>query len=443
MSLLTALYSSASGLNATSNELSVVGDNISNAETVGFKASRAVFADTMTQQMVGGSGEMGLGVKTETIQKLFIQGAFTTTGNDTDVAIEGNGMFVVKGNHAGTIGTFYTRNGQFTLDKDGYLSTLDGLRVQGLVADPTGSVASGLLGDLQVGSASAPARSTDTITVRGNLDSQAAVAGAWAVDATTLAVTDPKANSNFSNSMVVYDSLGKPIQLDLYFRKNLVGDWEYHAVTDGGNLTGGTAGTPTEVANGRLTFDNQGRLVTNVSPDPTAVAATFNPINAVNPQALTFQFGSGTGATPPGSGLDGITQYASASAMSFVTQAGFTSGALSKLTIDTDGTIVGGFSNGQTRVLGQFVLGNFKAPDQLARVGATLYKETPKSGQGTLGTPATADRGSVSAGTLEQSNVDIAAEFIRMIAAQRGFQADSKTLTTADQLLGELMQVKR
>ncbi len=440
MSLLTALYSSASGLTATSNELSVVGDNISNSETVGFKASRAVFADAMTQQMVSATGEMGLGVKTATVQKMFLQGAFTTTGNDTDVAIEGNGMFVVKGNHAGTIGTFYTRNGQFTIDKDGYLTTLDGLRVQGLVADPTGSVASGLLGDLQVGSASAPARSTDTITVRGNLDSTATVAGAWTVDPTTMAVTDPKANSNFSTSMVIYDSLGKPIQMDIYFRKNTVGDWEYHAITDGGNLTGGTAGQATEVANGRLTFDSQGRLVSN-EPDPAAVPATFNPINAVNPQTLSFQFGSGT--ADGGSGLDGITQYASSSAMSFVTQAGFTSGALNKLTVSTDGTIVGGFSNGQTRVLGQFVLGNFKAPDQLARVGSSLYKETPTSGQGTLGTPATADRGSVAAGTLEQSNVDVAAEFIRMIAAQRGFQADSKTLTTADALLGELMQLKR
>jgi flagellar hook protein FlgE len=277
--------------------------------------------------------------------------------------------------------------------------------------------------------------------VRGNLDSTATVPGAWTVDATTLAVTDPKGNSNFSNSMVIYDSLGKPIQLDIYFRKNAVGDWEYHAITDGGNLTGGTPNQPTEVANGRLTFDTQGRLVTNTSPDPAAVVASFNPIDAVNPQPLTFSFGDGT--STGGSGLDGITQYASASAMSFVTQAGFTSGALSKLTIDTDGTIVGGFSNGQTRVLGQFVLGNFKAPDQLARVGSSLYKETPSSGQGTLGTPATADRGSVAAGTLEQSNVDIAAEFIRMIAAQRGFQADSKTLITADSLLGELMQVKR
>jgi flagellar hook protein FlgE len=384
---------------------------------------------------------LGVGVKTETIQKMFVQGAFTTTGNDTDVAIEGNGMFVVKGNHAGTIGTFYTRNGQFTIDKDGYLATLDGLRVQGLVADPTGSVASGLLGDLQVGSASAPARSTDTINVRGNLDSTATVPPAWQVDPTTLAVTNPKANSNFSNSMVIYDSLGKPIQLDIYFRKNDVGDWEYHAITDGGNLTDGTTGQATEVANGRLAFDTQGRLVSNTSPDASFPTASFNPIHAVNPQTLTFSFGTGTGSG--GSGLDGITQYASASAMSFVTQAGFTSGALTKLTIDTDGTIVGGFSNGQTRTLGQFVLGNFKAPDQLARVGATLYKETPSSGQGTLGTPATADRGSVAAGTLEQSNVDIAAEFIRMIAAQRGFEADSKTLTTADNLLGELMQLKR
>ena len=154
-------------------------------------------------------------------------------------------------------------------------------------------------------------------------------------------------------------------------------------------------------------------------------------------------FGSGTGDTPPGSGLDGLTQYAASSAMSFVTQAGFASGSLNRLSITSDGKITGGFTNGQSRILGQFVLGNFKAPDQLSRKGGSLYTETPQSGPGTLGTPATADRGSVTAGTLEQSNVDIAQEFINMIAAQRTFEANSKTLTTADQLLSDLMQIRR
>jgi flagellar hook protein FlgE len=190
------------------------------------------------------------------------------------------------------------------------------------------------------------------------------------------------------------------------------------------------------VATGELKFDTAGRLTSNAT-----TLNNFAPINATNPQPLTFNFGTGTDAG--GSGLDGITQYAADSAMSFVTQAGFTSGSLARLSIGGDGKITGGFTNGQSRVLGQLVLGNFKAPDQLARIGGSLYQETATSGPGTLGTPATADRGSISAGALEQSNVDIAQEFINMIAAQRGFEADSKTLTTADQLLSDLMMVRR
>jgi flagellar hook protein FlgE len=438
------MYSSASGLSATTDELSVVGDNIANSQTVGFKASRTDFVDAMTQQLVAGQGEQGLGVRTLTVQKLMAQGAFTTTNQDTDVAIQGNGMFVLKGSYGGTTGTYYSRNGQFIIDKNGYLTNSENLRVQGMQADTTGNVSSGLLGDLQVGNASAPAKPTDDITVRGNLDStskptQNAVVGPPAYTGWT--VTDAKNTSNFSTSMVVYDSLGKPVQLDIYFCMDSVGDWHYHAVTDGMNLTPGTvtgsgAAGACEVATGEMKFDTEGRLVSN-----TTTLNNFDPLNATNPQPLTFNFGTGTAAG--GSGLDGITQYAASSAMSFVTQAGFTSGSLSKLSIGSDGMITGGFTNGQSRVLGQLVLGNFRAPDQLARVGGSLYQETVSSGPGTLGTPATADRGSISAGALEQSNVDIAQEFINMIAAQRGFEANSKTLTTADQLLSDLMMIRR
>jgi flagellar hook protein FlgE len=443
MSLVGALYVGASGLDASSTELSVVGDNIANSGTVGFKAGRTVFADAMAQQLIGASGQMGLGVTTMTVQKLFSQGGFTTTGLATDVAIQGNGLFVLKGNHGGEEGTFYTRNGQFTMDKDGYLTNLEGLKVQGLQADASGTVTSGLLGDLQVGNASAPAKATDSITIRGNLN-QTSVAPTW--DA-----ANPKTTSNFTTSMTVYDSLGKAIQLDIYFCKNDPatatpgdsGDWTYHVMTDGVNLAKdgagqpAVAGTATEVSTGALRFDQQGRLISNI----TSAALAFNPKDSVNPQPLTFNFGSGTAAG--GNGLDGLTQYAATSAVSFVTQAGSSSGSLSSISIGQDGTITGGFTNGQTRTLGQLIIANFKAPDQLGRIGSTLYAEKPQSGPPTLGTPATADRGSVTAGTLEQSNVDISKEFIRMIAAQRNFEANSKTLTTADQLLSELMQIKR
>ena len=446
MSLVTSLYVGQSGLDASTTELSVVGDNIANSSTVGFKAARTVFSDEMAQQLVGANGQMGLGVSTMTIQKLFSQGGFTTTGLSTDVAIQGNGMLVVKGNQGGVDGTFYTRNGQLTIDKDGYLTNLDGLRVQGLQADAAGTVTSGLLGDMEVGNASAPAKATDSITIRGNLDQTAPPTDS------TFSVADAKDTSNFNTTMTVYDSLGNAIQLNIYFCKkdpanNTTptdsGEWTYHVLTDGGNLSvdgagnATTAGTASEVATGELDFDSDGRLTTN-----TTALNNFNPKNASAPQNLTFNFGTGT-STAGGSGLDGLTQYAATSAVSFVTQEGSSSGSLSSISIGQDGTITGGFTNGQTRTLGPFILANFKAPDQLQRIGSTLYTETPQSGSPTLGTPSTADRGSINAGTLEQSNVDISAEFIRMIAAQRNFEANSKTLTTADQLLAELMQIKR
>lgn len=451
MSLVGALQVGASGLNASSQELSVVGDNIANSSTVGFKAARTVFADAMAQQLIGAGGQTGLGVTTLTVQKLFAQGGFTTTGLATDVAIQGNGLFVLKGNHGGEDGTFYSRNGQFIVDKDGYLTNLEGLQVQGLQADATGTVTSGLLGALQIGNASAPAKATDSITIRGNLDQTAEVK--------TWDAANPKTSSNFTTSMTVYDSLGKAIQLDIYFSKNDAanttgndsGDWTYHVMTDGANLAFGpdgstttNAGTATQVATGTLRFDTAGRLISNVTAD--APESGFYPLNASGPQPLSFNFGTGTealGTSEGGSGLDGLTQYAATSAVSFVTQAGSSSGSLSSISIGQDGTITGGFTNGQTRTLGQVILANFKAPDQLGRVGSTLYAEKPASGPPTLGTPATADRGSVMAGSLEQSNVDISSEFVRMIAAQRNFQANSKTLTTADQLLAELMNLKR
>jgi flagellar hook protein FlgE len=446
MSLVTSLYVGASGLAAATDELSIVGDNIANSSTVGFKSSRAVFADAMAQQLVGSGGQMGLGVTTSNVQKLFSQGGFTTTGLSTDVAIQGNGLLVLKGNQAGVDGTFYTRNGQFTIDKDGYLTNLSGLRVQGMQADVLGRVTAGLLGDLQVGNASAPAKATDNITIRGNLDQTA--------DPTDTAFTTATAKdtSNFTTTMTVYDSLGNAIQLNIYFCKKATadnadasdsGNWTYHVLTDGGNLASDslgaptTAGVATEVATGTLRFDNQGRLVAN---NPI-LADGFRPKNAVAPQALAFLFGTGT--ADGGTGLDGLTQYAAASAVSFVTQAGSSSGSLSSISVGQDGTITGGFTNGQTRTLGQLILANFKAPDQLARIGSTLYTETPQSGPPTLGNPSTADRGSLNAGTLEQSNVDISAQFVRLISAQRNFQASSKTLMTADALLAELMNIKR
>jgi flagellar hook protein FlgE len=432
MSLMTALYSGASGLDANSVELSVVGDNIANANTIGFKGARAAFADAMAQNLIGstpaGAGQRGLGVKLQLVQKILSQGSMVNTGVSTDLGIEGAGFFQVSGSSNGKSGTYYTRAGQFTVDQDGYLTTLTGMRVQGYTANALGVVGATSVGDLQIGNAATNPRATTSVTLKANLQSDA-------VSPAAFLATNAAATSNFASSTTVYDSLGNAHQVDIYFRKAAAGSWTWHALTDGGNLTGGVAGTPTQIATGALTFDTQGRLATFTQ------ASTFNPLGAVNPQPLSFDFGDPTGAG--GTGLAGITQFAAPSSTSFLNQDGYDSGSLVRVNIDASGNVVGVFTNGQTRTLAQVALANFEAADQLARVGGNMYAQTRGSGVPTLGQPATADRGTIVAGALEQSNVDMASEFIRMIAAQRGFQANSKTLTTADQLLGELMTIKR
>lgn len=433
MSLMSALTTGVSGINANSQELGVVGDNIANSNTVGYKSSRAAFADAMAEQIVGAGGtsgaQRGLGSKMQTIQRIMTQGSLSNTGIATDLAIEGNGFFVVKGSHNGQVGNFYSRAGQFTIDRDGYLVNLEGLRVQGYSADANGTITTVALGDLKVGSASTAPKMTDAITVRANLQSDAPTPAAFDP-------VNPRTTSNFSTSISIYDSLGKPHQVDIYYRATGAGGWEWFALTDGGGTTGGTAGQNVQIGNGTLTFNPNGSL-----QDATGTAVTFNPLNATQNQAFTLNFG--TTVASGGTGLDGVTQFAAPSAASFLSQNGYQAGDLSRVTFDSQGRAIGAFSNGQSRVLGQVALASFSAPDRLARTGSNLYAESVDSGVATIGTPATANRGSVMAGALEQSNVDLAAEFVRMIAAQRGFEANSKTVTTADQLLQELMALKR
>ena len=177
MSLLSALSAGTTGLEASSLELSVVGDNIANSNTIGFKAGRAAFEDALTQSVIGGTGEIGLGARFKAVQKILTQGALTSTGIATDLALQGSGYFIVNGNHNGQTANFYTRAGQFTIARDGYLVNLEGLRIQGFPADPAGTV-SGLPGDLLVGTASAQPQATANIMVKANLQADAAIAPA-------------------------------------------------------------------------------------------------------------------------------------------------------------------------------------------------------------------------------------------------------------------------
>jgi flagellar hook protein FlgE len=426
MSLLTALSSGTTGLEASSLELSIVGDNIANSNTIGFKAGRAAFEDALTQSVIGGTGEIGLGSRLKSVQKILTQGALTSTGLATDLALQGNGFFVVKGNYNGQSANFYTRAGQFTIDDNGYLVNLTGLRVQGFPADATGTV-SGLPGDLLVGTASAQPRATTEVDFKANLRADDAIK--------TFDPLDPVNTSNFNTTVSVYDTLGAEHKMQVFFTKTGAGAWSWNAMVDGGELTGGTAGTLTSVANGTLAFDTQGRLQTQTQ------ASNFLPLGAVNPQPLDFDFGDDIASG--GTGLLGITQFAATSSATFIGQDGYGSGQLASVRIDAEGYVSGIFTNGQTRVLGQVAVAGFSAPDQLERVGGNLLQQTQSSGQPVVGAPGAGGRASIISGALEQSNVDLAQQFVRMIAAQRSFQANSKTITTADQLLTELINLRR
>ncbi|MCG5054402.1 MAG: flagellar hook protein FlgE [Myxococcales bacterium] len=430
MSILSALNTGAGGLEANGLELSVVGDNIANASTVGFKASRAVFQDTLARTVIGaGPTQVGLGTRLQTVQRLVSQGTLANTSQPTDLALQGAGYFVVKGEYNGMDAQYYTRAGQFTVDKDGYMVNLSALRVQGYTADAAGVVGTSL-GDLKIGNATSPPLATTTLSMRANLEANPAAVAAFSI-------TDPTNTAHFNTSMVVYDSLGQEHQLDVYFRHDDAnpGNWEWFALTDGGGQTGGTAGTPVQVANGTLSFGTDGELATFAT-----TAQNFQPLNA-SAQTLTFNFGTPTAAA--GTGLDGITQFASPSVATFLSQDGYASGELSSLTVDGKGQLVGAFSNGRSRVIGQVAVANFTSEGNLNRLGGNLFQQTETSGVPVVGTPGSGGHASISAGVLEQSNVDMGQEFIRLIAAQRGFQANAKTITTADQLLSELMTLKR
>ena len=433
MSLTSSLYTGQTGLEASSTDLSVIGDNIANSNTVGFKASRADFSNAMAQQMIGAGGavsQIGLGAELLSVQKILTQGALNNTGIATDMALDGGGFFVVKGSHNGRTGQYYTRAGQFTMDKTGYLVNQEGLRVQGYTADPTGQVGPSPA-DLKLGDSASPAFATTTITLKANLDAEAQVLTApWDP-------TNPGATSNFATSVTVFDSLGIQHQVDVYFRRVNATDWDYHAMTDGGGVATGTAGTPFEVQAGTLGYDNTGKL-NSVAVTP---GGAFNPNNAANPQALTFNFGDDI--TSGGTGLLGVTQFAAQYGATSVTQDGYGSGTLSSISVDKEGKVQGSFSNGQNRVIGQLAIALVNAADQMERAGGNLFAETTSSGNATLGKAGAGGRGGIVAGALENSNVNLSNEFIKMISAQRNYQANAKTVTTADQLLAELMQLKR
>lgn len=427
MSIFTSLYTGASGLEAHGDAISVVGDDIANASTVGYKNERADFSNVIGGTIVNGQN-VGDGVRMSSVQTMFGQGSLENTGRNLDVAISGNGFFVVKGNYDGQQGAYYSRDGQFTINDTGTLVNSEGMNVQGYTIDPSGKMST-TPGDLVIGGASAP-NATTVATMAVNLDS----------GSTTPTLpwnpANPAGTSNYSTSTQVYDSLGQAHRVDVYYRDNGGGQWDYHAMVDGGELTGGTAGTPTEIASGTMQFNTDGSL-----QSVNALTSSANFLNATPNQAITFNMGDpiATGGT----GLAGTTQYASPSTVNAVNQDGYAAGSLSNVTIGDDGTVTGTFSNGESRSIARLALATFASSDGLQRQGDQLFSATQNSGQALVDAVGVGGRGSTTSGALEQSNVDLSSELVTLIAYQRAFSANSKTVQTADQMLQEIDNLKQ
>ena len=435
--VLRAMYSGVSGLRAEGEALGVVGDNIANVNTTGFKAQRALFQDVLGHSILAGTSSSlpGSGVRVGDIQQMFTQGTLQNTGVSTDVALNGDGFFVVKGTVDGLSSNFYTRAGTFSIDNEGTLTNPAGLKVQGYKANGDGTFAASI-SDVQAPTAALPARATQAIEVTANLD---AAAPALSTALNPWDPQNPAKTANFSTTMTVYDSLGNGHTMDIYFRKSdtVENAWDYHVLADGDDVVGGTPGQNFEIGTGgQMAFTTNGALN---SITGTAISVDFN--GATAGQAITLDFG--TAIADGGTGLDGTTQFAGQSNVSSQSQDGYASGDFSGVAIDGTGVVQGLYTNGQKIAMAQLAVAKFRSNDGLGRAGQNVWIETRESGTAAMGTAGSGGRGATSAGALEGSNVDLAEEFVGLIQHQRSFSANSKTITTADEMLQELINIKR
>lgn len=431
--VLRAMYSGVSGIRAEGEALGVVGDNIANVNTVGFKTQRAIFQDVLGHSILAGTSSAlpGSGVRVGDIQQMFTQGTLSNTGVATDLALNGDGFFVVNGTVEGITSNFYTRAGTFVIDKDGYLTNPAGLRVQGYEANGDGTFDASI-SSVRAPTSALPARATQNVEITANIDSSAAVPTlAWDPQ-------DPANTANFSTTMTVYDSLGNSHTLDVYFVKTADNAWDYHALVSGDEVNPPVAGSNVEVGAGNLTFTTDGALDTVTTGTPIAIDFGGG---ATAGQAITLDFGTSIAAG--GTGLDGTTQFASPSSVSAQSQDGYASGDFSGVAVDGQGVVMGLYTNGQKIAMSQLAVAKFRSNDGLGRAGQNLWIETRDSGTAAMGTAASGGRAAVSAGALEGSNVDLAEEFVGLITHQRSFSANSKTITTADEMLQELINIKR
>ena len=467
--MMRSLYSGVAGLQNHQIRMDVIGNNIANVNTIGFKKGRVNFQDIISQTMAGAARpteevggvnprQVGLGMNVATIDTLFVQGAFQTTGVNSDIAIEGNGFFVLKNGE----NLMYTRAGAFGLDEDGTLvNPANGMRVQGWMAEEIdGEIVLQTARDVEdliipVGSKDLP-KATSLVELRCNLDKRLEVITPDMSDAAA-------ANNTWTLNKTIYDGMGIQHELRMNFTK-VAGEenqWQAEVLVDpssedftqadvnpvlGLDEEGDYAGNTFIIE-----FDNNGAISRVIdetgaefNEDELTINLDFNVMEAREEvagepvtQNVTIKLGT------VGSSDDSMTQSADESSSKAFRQDGYGMGYLETYRIDDSGQITGVYSNGAHRVIGQIAMASFTNPGGLEKAGESTYIETNNSGDADIGTSRVAGKGKMIAGALEMSNVDLAEQFTDMIVTQRGFQANSRSITTSDQMLQELLTLKR
>jgi len=462
--MMRSLWAGVSGLTNHQTRMDVLGNNIANVNTNGFKKGRVTFQDMLSQTLAGAAKptdevggvnpqQVGLGMQVSTIDTIHTQGALQSTGVMTDVALQGNGFFVLNAGDK----RFYTRNGAFGLDQDGRLvNPSNGMRVQGWMAQTVGGQTFvNNAADIQdliipVGSKD-PAKATTDVFFASNLDKRTPEIPA---NATAQTIQEGTWQTTFD----IFDSFGRVHKLQVNFTKvpGVANRWQAEVQVDpaarvGTNprvQIGNAAGTANTF---QLDFDNFGALAdvrdaagNLINAGALQAAVSYDVPDATLPAGAatvrqTFNLNLGS----VGAYRDAITQFGDSSSTKAVRQNGYGMGYLETFKIDQSGTITGVYTNGSNRVIGQIALGSFTNPGGLEKAGDNTYTVSNNSGQPNIGASGTAGKGKVIAGTLEMSNVDLAEQFTDMIVTERGFQANSRTITTSDQMLQELLQLKR
>ncbi len=413
--MIGSLFAGMVGLNVNSTSMTVLGDNIANVNTTAFKSNRSSFANILASSLAGSvSSDVGRGVQFQGTTPMWTQGTIENTNNPTDMAINGSGFFVLQDSGGAN---FYSRAGEFHFDRDGNLVNLGGLYVQGYEVtgtNPDGSLVLGAVSNINVpGGSASPPVATTTVSVDVNLDSDTAVLGTYAT------------------TITVYDSLGNTIPLTLTFTKNAANDW---TVVPSVPATVAAAGD-VNIINNNLTFNPDGSLTAGGANPQILIS---NLLSMASNMVIDWNVYDATGVSN-----GDITQYSAPSATNFQTQNGYPSGTLRTVDVDEFGVVTGSYSNGQLMPLFQLTMADFPSYYGLTKMDKNLYAESLDSGPALFGTPQSGRLGSISTSAVEMSNVDLAQEFVKMITTQRAFQANSRVITTSDEILNELINLKR